>query len=194
MDRRVKRTKKILYEALLTLMQNKSINKITVKELTELADINRKTFYLHYTDIFDMIDQIKENILLEFNDIISKHKFTSVTKEDLYLLLNEIIIFIDTNYDILSILLGPHINADSNFIYKLKIIMKERCIDIWSNIFPNGNLKNYDYFYSFAFSGFIGLIQNWISLERQDSIEYLTKLSNGILNTCSIILNQPELD
>lgn len=59
MDRRVKRTKKILYEALLTLMQNKAINKITVKELTELADINRKTFYLHYTDIFDMIDQIK---------------------------------------------------------------------------------------------------------------------------------------
>ena len=93
MDRRVKRTKKILYEALLTLMQNKAINKITVKELTELADINRKTFYLHYTDIFDMIDQIKENILLEFNDIISKHKFTSETKEDLYLLLNEIIIF-----------------------------------------------------------------------------------------------------
>lgn len=194
MDRRVKRTKKILYESLLKLMKNKDINKITIKELTELADINRKTFYLHYNDIFDMIDQIKEKILLEFKDIVSKHKFVSETKEDLYLLLKEIIIFIDDNYDILSIFLGPHINADSNFIYKLKIIMKERCIDIWSNIFPNGSLKNYDYFYSFAFSGFIGLIQNWISLERKDSIEYLTKLSNEMFDNCSVILNKPELN
>ena len=55
MDRRVKRTKKILYEALLTLMQNKAINKITVKELTELADINRKTW--SYVNILDTKSQ-----------------------------------------------------------------------------------------------------------------------------------------
>ena len=44
-DRRVKRTKKALHDALLTLLNEKSINEITVTELTSLADVNRATFY-----------------------------------------------------------------------------------------------------------------------------------------------------
>lgn len=189
MDKRVKRTKKILYNSLISLMTTKELNKITVKELTELADINRKTFYLHYTDIFDMVDTIQEKLLLEFKEIVSRHDFLPETKEDLYLLLNDILLFIDSNYDILSIFLGPHINSDLNFIYKIKNIMKKRCIDIWSNLFPNGNLKTYEYFYAFAFSGFIGLIQNWIDSDRSDSLEYIAKLSNEMFDNCSIILN-----
>lgn len=45
-DRRVRRTKKLLTQALTELMQHKQIKDITVTELTELADMNRGTFYL----------------------------------------------------------------------------------------------------------------------------------------------------
>ena len=44
MDRRVQRTKNKLNESLMILMKEKNINQITVKELAELSDINRKTF------------------------------------------------------------------------------------------------------------------------------------------------------
>ena len=47
-DRRVRRTKKLLIQALTELMQQKPVKEITVKELTDLADMNRGTFYLYY--------------------------------------------------------------------------------------------------------------------------------------------------
>ena len=58
-DRRVRRTKKLLTQALTELLQKKQINEITVKELTDLADMNRGTFYLYYKDIFDMLEKIE---------------------------------------------------------------------------------------------------------------------------------------
>jgi AcrR family transcriptional regulator len=59
-DRRVRRTKKLLTQALTELMQQKQVKEITVKELTDLADMNRGTFYLYYKDIYDMLESIEE--------------------------------------------------------------------------------------------------------------------------------------
>ncbi|NSB14257.1 hypothetical protein [Clostridium beijerinckii] len=51
-DRRIRRTKKVLIEALTKLMSEKKINKITVKELTDLADVNRNIFsFLFYLNL-----------------------------------------------------------------------------------------------------------------------------------------------
>ena len=69
MDRRVRKTRLKLNESLMILIKDKNINQITVKELTDLADINRKTFYLHYKDIFDMVDNIKEQLLVELESV-----------------------------------------------------------------------------------------------------------------------------
>lgn len=54
-NRSVRNTKKKLRDELLRLMQTKSVNEITAKELAELADVNRGTFYFHYSDIYDLL-------------------------------------------------------------------------------------------------------------------------------------------
>ena len=64
-DRRVRKTKSQLREGLARLMLQKSIKEITVKELVDEVDINRSTFYLHYTDIYQMLQQIEEDALEE---------------------------------------------------------------------------------------------------------------------------------
>lgn len=51
-NRSVRQTKQRLYEALVHLLQQKSLREITVRELTELAGISRGTFYFHYADIY----------------------------------------------------------------------------------------------------------------------------------------------
>ena len=51
-DARVRYTQHALKQALLTLLKEKSVNKITVKEVCELAELNRATFYSHYSDCF----------------------------------------------------------------------------------------------------------------------------------------------
>ena len=58
-DRRVRRTRKRLQEALAALMREKELKDITVRELTDLADVNRGTFYSHYKDLYDMREQVE---------------------------------------------------------------------------------------------------------------------------------------
>ena len=58
-DRRVRRTKALLLQGLMQLMETKDVKDISVKELSDLADINRGTFYLHYSDVYDMLAQLE---------------------------------------------------------------------------------------------------------------------------------------
>ncbi len=69
-NRKTKYTQMVLQDALMELMAEKSISKITIKELCEKADINRTTFYAHYTDQNDLLHEIEANVLLsEFYSI-----------------------------------------------------------------------------------------------------------------------------
>ena len=72
-DRRIKRTKKMLKDSLASLLMEKDINLITVKEIVDLADLNRSTFYLHYRDIYDMLTQIENDMVEEINNIEAKY-------------------------------------------------------------------------------------------------------------------------
>ena len=54
MDLRTERTKRSITNAYLELRKQKPIEKITVKELSEVAFINKATFYTHYSDIYDL--------------------------------------------------------------------------------------------------------------------------------------------
>ena len=64
MDLRVKRTKTNIINAFLRLCAKKPPERITVKELADLAEINKATFYLHYKDIYDLLETL-ENDLFE---------------------------------------------------------------------------------------------------------------------------------
>ena len=78
-DRRVRRTKKLLTQALTELLQKKQINEITVKELTDLADMNRGTFYLYYRDIFDMLEKIEAELFQKLDSIAQSHEHGEFT-------------------------------------------------------------------------------------------------------------------
>jgi AcrR family transcriptional regulator len=61
-DRRVKYTKMVLRDSLMKLLAEKDISRITIKEICENADINRATFYAHYTDQYDLLDKIENEL------------------------------------------------------------------------------------------------------------------------------------
>ncbi|MFA6889664.1 MAG: TetR/AcrR family transcriptional regulator, partial [Bacilli bacterium] len=73
MDRRVDKTKKLLRETLVTLMEEKELRKITISEMTARANINRGTFYLHYIDIYDMVEKLGDEIIDIIKDIIDSN-------------------------------------------------------------------------------------------------------------------------
>ena len=63
MDLRTKKTQRAIREAFLKLRAKKPLERITVKELTELAEISKATFYLHYQDIYDLSDQLQQEAI-----------------------------------------------------------------------------------------------------------------------------------
>ena len=115
-DRRVRRTKKLLTQALTELLQTKQINEITVKELTDLADMNRGTFYLYYKDIFDMLEKIEEELFQKLDAIAQTHEHGDLTEQVKPILL-DLFHFINENQDMCRVLLSPH--GDMNFLPRL---------------------------------------------------------------------------
>ena len=57
------RSKRLIYEALADMLQEKPLEKITVSDLVRRADINRGTFYAHFVDIPDVINHILDQYL-----------------------------------------------------------------------------------------------------------------------------------
>ncbi len=63
MDLREKKTRRSITNAFLQLRKNKPLEKITVKELAELAEISKATFYLHYRDIYDLSESLQDEVI-----------------------------------------------------------------------------------------------------------------------------------
>ena len=63
MDLRVEKTKRSIINAFLNLRSRKPLEKITVKELSEIAQINKATFYLHYHDIYDLSESLECDVI-----------------------------------------------------------------------------------------------------------------------------------
>jgi AcrR family transcriptional regulator len=75
-NRRVRLTKQIIKESLIELMREYPISKISVKMLCEAADINRSTFYAHYTDTNDLLRHIQQEVISEVSEHVSQSAFS----------------------------------------------------------------------------------------------------------------------
>lgn len=69
MDLRIQKTRAAIKSAFLELRRKKPIEKITVTELAKLAEINKATFYLHYSDIYSLADEVIDDILSEIQGL-----------------------------------------------------------------------------------------------------------------------------
>lgn len=159
-DSRVKRTKKLIRQGLVEIAKTKSISKITVKELTDLVEINRGTFYLHYKDVFDLVESIENEIYTEFDKLISSIQTTELLKKPIDIC-EEFLMFIYERKDVFSMLMGA--NGDSKFIFRIGEILNEKVLIIFQNIFPNMNRSTYDAAYNYGKFGLVGLTNCWFT-------------------------------
>lgn len=65
-DPRIRRTRRLLHEAVLSLAEERDLAEITVSDITDRAEINRATFYLHYRDKDDLVTQALDTLFAEF--------------------------------------------------------------------------------------------------------------------------------
>lgn len=116
-DNRVRYTKMVLQEAILKILQDKPIDKVTIKEICDEAEINRGTFYLHYTTPYDLLKEI-ENKFIEDNMVYfsayMESDFERSHLEGMY----ECIL---KNREICKVLMGR--NGDPQMLRSLKAMM-----------------------------------------------------------------------
>lgn len=111
MDLRTERTRKNIINAFIELRAKKPLERITVKELSDLAMINKATFYSHYKDIYDLSEKLEidtiNSIMMNVSDydkLVEDPK--GMTKELTIAFMSQIqlinILFSDSRYSILS--------------------------------------------------------------------------------------------
>ena len=177
-DRRVRKTRRQLRECLITLLKEKKVQDITVRQLTDMADLNRGTFYLHYKDVFDLLEKTEAELQEDFNQLVCKHDAVDL-KQRPSVIFNEIYSLVYDNADLIEILLGE--NGDLNFVNRLKQRIREKCLKDWMEVFRSGNAAAFDAFFSFIVSGCIGLVQYWLQTGLKETPEQMAKLTEHII-------------
>ena len=174
-DRRVRKTKAQLRAGLARLMQKKSIKEITVKELVDEVDINRSTFYLHYSDIYQMLESIENELMDEIAQVIEEHPLDLVKNGSSYPMIEHIFTILDNNKDICIALLGK--NGDT--------VLRQL-----SGKFAADN-HDVEYVYAFCLNGCVGMIKAWLSSEHRESTKHIAELTNRMIeNTTHDFLRQ----
>ena len=183
-DFRSARTQRHLREALCELMYEKPLNKITIRELTEKAEISRCTFYLYYDSIFSMVNSIENEMLSDFRD-----GFRTILSEnvDSKTLISELITFcFKHKYDNLPYSKLLYINSGNpEFIDQYsKIGIEELCL-----AFPGSIKTEMITVLNFYFAGVIATIHEWILNEITETPEEMSKRVTNIITNGSFYLD-----
>ena len=158
-DSRVRRTKRLLRQGLTELLKEKSIKKITVRELSERVDINRGTFYLHYKDIYDLVEQIEQELFDEYEGIVQNYTIADL-KTQPHKIFSDVCGFLYANREICAALLGE--NGDINFILNLRKFLREKCLRDITTYYQLENLTAFNYVYAYFEAGVVGLVRHWL--------------------------------
>ena len=181
-DRRVRKTRSQLRKCLSILLETKKIQNITVKELAQMADINRGTFYLHYKDVYDLMEHIQSDLLKEFEDILTK---IAPDTDNLVPFIEALFVFIYDNKDMAKIFL--HDDLDANFSNELRNKLQTCVFNKYKAFIKQKNMPYFELYYDFILSGTLGLLVRWIDSEFEMSTHDLAVLTqsfirNGLTN------------
>lgn len=181
MDRRIKKTKQLLKNTLVSLMESHSILKISVTMITKKADLSRGTFYFHYLDIFDMIDKIEDEIINDIKKIIEKYRLDLINNDYTKTLL-EIAGYVKTNKNLFRAFFSD--NGDIAFMTKLKNEMMKLNYYLEGQHKDKISDKSIQYeIGNFIIYGGIGLFKDWIYNDCSLDPEYvITEMFNFFTN------------
>lgn len=178
LDRRVRKTRRILRECLTRLLKEKKIQDITVRELADMADINRGTFYLHYKDVFDLLEQIEQELTEKLEDILDHHSVEELLSRP-SLLFSDLYPTVQENADIITILIGE--NGDLNFVNRIKAILRDRCLKKWLTSNYSCSTDLLEAYSAFIISGCVGIVQYWLETGMKESPEQMAKATEDFI-------------
>ena len=178
LDRRVRRTQERLKQAMTQLLLEKPVREITVRELAERADVNRGTFYAHYTDLYDMLEQMESELLSEFRAVLDRHTSEELMR-DLSPLLSDVFCFVEKNRALMPVFLSQQ-TADW-FLRRFSQVIYDMCLREWAGLYPLGDVTEPNYYLEFVVSGTVNLVGTWARRGFRESPEDMAKLAGKLI-------------
>ena len=197
-NRRAAYSKRVIKESFVELLDNKPLSKISVKEICEMADVNRCTFYSYYEDIYDLHNKIMQ----EYYDKIvliaeqAREKLKQMMKcgrkinvEDVYSFMMKLLETIVENIEISKIIYNP--DTENKIHLEIGQMVFDKIVPIG---FPTHSKQRVEWIknaYTFVTGGFTGTIYLWIIRGFPETIETMARnLSRHIYN----VLIDPRID
>ena len=176
-SQRVIETKERIRNAFFELYEEKKIDRISIKEITDKAQLNRGTFYVYYKDIYDLLEKTEDELIAELVFKLRELIPRILREEDLDPFLPPLE-FYQRYSHFLKILLG--VNGDPNFIHKIKTILKKTLREMLKNE-KIPEVENMEYIMEFISSAQIGIISHWLSKDMELPINELGEMIKKIL-------------
>ncbi len=169
-NQRVRLTKKMLRESLVGLLAEKSIHKISVRELCDRAEINRTTFYKYYGSQYDLFKDMENEVLTKIELYLSADHEQAADDEQR---LAGILFYFDENLELCRLLINN--TVDSVFFEKLisltmiRRLLGEQLVEGYAN-------GDSEYVYQFVVNGGFNLVKRWINKEKREPPEAIAGL------------------
>jgi AcrR family transcriptional regulator len=175
LDRRCIKTRKAIKQVFIRLITEKDINKITIKEIADKANINRKTFYSHYMDVAGVLDDIENDVLEQLYEIIENIDIQKAIY-DPYPIFKELTNIINNDFDFYKYLLQS--TSDSRFMEKTKNMLKKRIIEITE--LETDNKEMLPYAVEFTVSGLLSVYREWFNSDQTHSLEEMSDFTGSL--------------
>ena len=162
-DARIRYTRRVLKDAFLTLLKQKPVNKITVKEVCELAELNRATFYTHYSDCFALLESIEQDILDAF---LSSIKL--INSFDMTALIEAIYAMVEQHEEACRILIFQ--GASTTVLQRMIDIARMETISVWKQRLYRADDNELEMLYTHLSSGLLSVIKDGFDKYSREEI------------------------
>lgn len=169
-DLRVRYTLKVIQETFLDILKEKPMSKITVKEICDKAEINRGTFYKHYRDCYDLMEQIEDDALRQFEEMLTSIKTTGIHAT--------LLVILETLRDNAQLILIMSDTAGSRGFFHRMMKCCIRHMDEYMKYSSESNLSEENRIAGFAFlaGGCSGVLEYWLHSGMKASPEELANM------------------
>ena len=158
MDRRIRKTKTAIRNQVALLLQKKELDKITVTEIAQGADINRKSFYNYYSSVQAVIDEIEDDVIAELEEALEDvHPRDAIVEP--YIFFEKIEAVISKNLEFYKMLLSG--SRSSTLMDKIVDILRDMAFQKKVIEESAGDDKNAAL--DFYLYGIIRVYQNWFN-------------------------------
>lgn len=174
-DARVRYTRRAIKESFLALLREKPVNRITVKEVCERAELNRATFYTHYGNCFILLDSIEQELLDSF-----KQSLSLIGSFDVSALICAIYAMIQQHEDACRVLIFD--GKSATVLDRMIAMGRESSLAHWRQLFPLTSEKDLEMLYTYLSNGLVHVIvEGYGKYDREDVVRFVDRIVNSSL-------------